>query len=210
MLAASAQPKQNCQSRLTLPHIRWNCQGRAGKSAQRSFTVKGMLFRCAFVRHEARVRRRPPTEQSCEGDPDDRLHVSKGTRPFMYFAFPLSLIRSRTKTALGKVLSPKGRIFRSRIIAGIPAPPVLPQGNPDQSGKTLSRRPERCQGDSPSLNGGHAEHRGGDRGARLRAACAGGGRRPKVLDDERKASRRGRPSPARWKRQVPPSLLKVG
>ncbi len=76
----------------------------------------------------------------------------------------LPLIRSRTKTALGDVPSPKGRVLRRHTAVGIPAPPV-------------SRRetPINRAGDYPTCrNGvkailarlwGDAERRGGDRGA---------------------------------------------
>ena len=69
--------------------------------------------------------------------------------------FRLSRIRSRNKTALGDGPPPKGRFLRSQIRAGIPAPPVLPQGTPDQPTYTLSPRHNVCQGDSRSLNSGN-------------------------------------------------------
>ncbi len=60
------------------------------------------------------------------------------------------VVHSGKNTALGEVLSPKGRDFVCQFeFASLP-PPVLPQGNPDQLRWTLSRRRERCQDDSPS------------------------------------------------------------
>jgi len=52
------------------------------------------------------------------------------------------------KTALGEVLSPKGREFVGQFEPAS-LPPVLPQGNPEQSGRRLSHMPERSQGDYP-------------------------------------------------------------
>jgi hypothetical protein len=52
---------------------------------------------------------------------------------------------TKKKTALGEVVSPKGREFGDILKAAIPAPPVLPQGISDQPKRRLSRRQDRCQ-----------------------------------------------------------------
>jgi hypothetical protein len=59
------------------------------------------------------------------------------------------------------LLSPKGRVFGSKIKFGISAPLALPQGNPDQLNKTVPLRPGSVKAILPHLTGIHAEHRGG-------------------------------------------------
>ncbi len=68
------------------------------------------------------------------------------------------------------MLSPKGRVFGSKIKFGISAPLALPQRKPDQLNKTVPLRPGSVKAILPHLTGIHAEHRGG--GAARRTACA--------------------------------------
>jgi hypothetical protein len=70
-------------------------------------------------------------EERGHGAPGMPLQEDDKATEFIYFTLRLPLIRSRTKTARGEVLPPKGRVLRRRTGPGIPAPPVLPQGNPD-------------------------------------------------------------------------------
>ncbi len=54
--------------------------------------------------------------------------------------FPSANSVKNEKRPSGRWCSPKGRIFCSKIRAGIPAPPILPQGKVDQLSRTLPLR----------------------------------------------------------------------
>jgi len=62
------------------------------------------------------------------------------------------------------MLSPKGRFVVGEFqLASLP--PGAPAGNPRSTWQDAIPKAGGCQGDSRSLNGGNAEHRGGDGGA---------------------------------------------
>ncbi len=65
----------------------------------------------------------------------------------------LLLLRSGTRTALGDVVSQRAVVSWTKW-SRHPCPPVLPQGNPNQSRNRLSPGCAVCQGDSRFLTGG--------------------------------------------------------
>jgi len=101
-----------------------------------------------------------PSEQASQGlrpralGPGRGPHGEKGHVGHLLHFFPVAYSVQNENGPLGTV-GPKGRQSHGpEFLERHPCPPVLPQGTPDQSDKTLFRRHERCQGDSPSLNEG--------------------------------------------------------
>jgi hypothetical protein len=82
---------------------------------------------------------------------------------FTEFLSPLPVIRSGKQTALGEVLSPKGR-----YLVGYLEPASLPPGAPAGKPRLIEQDPTleagKCQGDSRSLSGGTPNSEAGTAG----------------------------------------------